>query len=289
MIATIRPDFNWPVKQRTLLIGCILILAALCSLFGLYKIFERVTLMAEQPGKMHRLAISGAIENNLWLFATLGFTGFVVLVIVAFFALYRLWHGPKNLFEAVFDAAHEAVAITDGQGRIIYYNRQLLRNWGAPGRNSRLYEHLPFMFTADIRDEIERHLEQHAVWSGKLLYPRDEEMIGGVAEVTITRTDRDYRAVTMRDISAQEHYMALADQRLAAIEAAGEGIGITDPQGRVVYMNMALCTMLGISRADADTRFYDSDWRNLFAHEGAPRLMPRSCPSWYGTATGAAR
>jgi PAS domain S-box-containing protein len=85
----------------------------------------------------------------------------------------------------------------------------------------------------------------------------------------------------------QSESAAQARKHLSAIEASGDGIGIIDPAGKLIYMNRALMRLHGLEDADMQ-KYLDKDWQDLYPEKGKkflqdivlPRL--RAHGSWRG-------
>ncbi|MCB1783254.1 MAG: response regulator [Alphaproteobacteria bacterium] len=71
--------------------------------------------------------------------------------------------------------------------------------------------------------------------------------------------------------------LELLENRLAAMEAARDGIMIINPQGRLVYMNGALRKMHGIASEDAN-QYLNKDWTNIFATSDVYELEENVIP-----------
>lgn len=69
---------------------------------------------------------------------------------------------------------------------------------------------------------------------------------------------------------------SLAWRRLAAIEAASDGIGITDQEGNLVYMNRALMELHQISDASA---YIGHPWVNLYTEKGREDIRNKVLPA----------
>jgi two-component system cell cycle sensor histidine kinase/response regulator CckA len=92
-----------------------------------------------------------------------------------------------------------------------------------------------------------------------------------------------------RELLAQ---IAQVSRLSLAIEAAGEGIAITDPEGLFTYMNTAHARMFGFSRTEdligqSWTRLYDSDALTHFDREVMPQFLRDG--RWSGEMTGRGR
>ncbi|HRQ61672.1 MAG TPA: ATP-binding protein, partial [Alphaproteobacteria bacterium] len=85
-----------------------------------------------------------------------------------------------------------------------------------------------------------------------------------------------------------EYSMNLLKSRMAAIEAAGDGIGILDRQGNLTYANEALWNIYGIPK-EKRPRFLNRYWGELYTEKGrtmiAKTVMPHMAlhKTWSGT------
>jgi len=70
---------------------------------------------------------------------------------------------------------------------------------------------------------------------------------------------------------------ALAEKRLAAIEAAGDGIGIIDHLGRLTYMNRALMNLHGINTEDT-ADYIGQSWTHLYTEKGRQAIIGHVLP-----------
>ncbi len=87
----------------------------------------------------------------------------------------------------------------------------------------------------------------------------------------------------IKTINDEKHAaLLLLENRMAAIEAAADGIGIVDPQGKLIYMNSALQKFHGISDEDAE-KFIGMDWTDLYSESGKTELKERVLPALHHT------
>lgn len=93
--------------------------------------------------------------------------------------------------------------------------------------------------------------------------------------------------VTVTDISAMKSARNLLAQRLAAIEAAPDGIAITDDNGRLVYLNPAAARQMGFQSADSGLgRIWWHQYRNhaVLSRSGAFEAVISELDDGKGTA-----
>lgn len=75
----------------------------------------------------------------------------------------------------------------------------------------------------------------------------------------------------MKISAEKDQALVLLENRMAAIEAAADGIGIVAPDGTLVYMNSALQNLYGIPPEQLDD-YIGSDWLNLYAENGRKEI-----------------
>jgi PAS domain S-box-containing protein len=73
-------------------------------------------------------------------------------------------------------------------------------------------------------------------------------------------------------------YLELLQSQLAAIEAAGDGIGIVDKHGNLSFMNRALMDIHGISPGNAKD-FIGHDWKMLYTDKGRETVIRDVVPA----------
>lgn len=78
----------------------------------------------------------------------------------------------------------------------------------------------------------------------------------------------------------KEEALKLLESRLAAIEAAADGIGIVNPEGNLVYMNSALQNLHGIPDDKID-KFIGQSWASLYTQSGRDEVFNYVLPELY--------
>lgn len=97
------------------------------------------------------------------------------------------------------------------------------------------------------------------------------------------------RLSSYRDVTRQAVEFSLLSQRLAAIEALGDGVLIAQPDGRIDFINKAMAALLGIERQDASAGL---QWLDLLTPESGARIERDVLPalpnihSWRGEVAG---
>jgi len=81
--------------------------------------------------------------------------------------------------------------------------------------------------------------------------------------------------VTATDISPMKSAQTLLEQRLAAIEAAPDGIGVTDRGGRLTYLNSAAAQLMGFRKATSGLgRIWWHQYKNRIALQNIVPFEP---------------
>lgn len=79
--------------------------------------------------------------------------------------------------------------------------------------------------------------------------------------------------------SEKEKTLALLTERLAAIEASMDGVGIVDHKGNLTYMNTALMALHGIALEDKD-KYLGRPWLNLYSEKGQAYVQKHVLPEF---------
>ncbi|MFP4313940.1 MAG: response regulator [Alphaproteobacteria bacterium] len=74
--------------------------------------------------------------------------------------------------------------------------------------------------------------------------------------------------------------LSMLENRLAAIEASADGIGIVDPDGDLIYMNSALKNLHGITDFD-EGEYLNKSWKNLYSENGQIEIDDFVLPHLY--------
>ena len=97
--------------------------------------------------------------------------------------------------------------------------------------------------------------------------------------------------IKIKRINAEKDRALLQlENRMAAIEAAADGIGIVDADGALLYMNSALQKLHDISD-DEVSQYIGSDWLNLYTENGRKEVQENVLPvlrktrRWRGTSS----
>ncbi|MCH2163283.1 MAG: PAS domain-containing protein [Marinovum sp.] len=176
--------------------------------------------------------------------------------------------------EMALSATDDAFLVLEEDGRVAFSNLAISELFPAPATNwspktsfdenwEEYLAHaadLPGSITRLLRSASMRNLAQ--IGSGRELDLPD----GRSVFIRAAPLEDGGLVITATDISPMKTAQNLLAQRLAAIEAAPDGIAISDPEGRLVYLNPAAAKLLGYGRASAA---FGRVWRQQYQNRNA--------------------
>lgn len=221
---------------------------------------------------------------------------------------YRRLLRSQRVSHLIGATTSDAFVCTDAHSRIIHWNRgaEMLFGWSAQEALGRTLD----LIVPD------RHQDAHNHGMARLQAGGESKLVGKTVEVParsryghelpvelslgMWRDEQSGEpagfAAIMRDVSARkrlEAERALTQQRLAeqvaAMEASNDGIALTDPEGRFVFMNSSHAAMFGFPDRAAPLGLA---WTELYPPEEAERLGREAVPvleatgQWRGEAVG---
>lgn len=137
-----------------------------------------------------------------------------------------------------------------------------------------------------IEREAGQYLEKYGRWQ-YVLHLETSAYAELVLDISLASCAGGEIICVARDMTRQEKAERMLEQRLAAIEAAGDGIGIVDAQGHLTYMNEALRRLHGIHPQDKPL-YIGRDWTELYTDKGRHYIRQEVLPqlmrerSWRG-------
>ncbi len=177
------------------------------------------------------------------------------------------------------EAAMDGIAMVDGSGAIAYVNKMLAQFYACAKddltgkRWTALYSPAQSDF---LTEEIFPRLEKDGHWSGHTIGQRPDGS-SFLQDISITRLRDGGLIFIIRDFTEEKKTQDLSARRLAAMEAAGDGIGIVDAEGRLTYMNGALMRLHGLSRRDLPD-YIGQHWANLYTDKGRDEIINSVMP-----------
>lgn len=191
---------------------------------------------------------------------------------------------------AAMEAAKDGVCITDPNGVITYVNEAFCRYHGYKSSYELIGKSWNILYDAPHKDWIEEYiiplLRKQWKWTGRTKGIRKDGTLFDQELSLIQFIDGGFIDI-MRDITGQIEAESLSKARLAAIEAAGDGIGIVNNRGILIYLNKALMDIHGIDEKEKH-RFVGRHWENLYTKQGRTYIKNHVLPvferhgSWHG-------
>lgn len=207
---------------------------------------------------------------------------------------YRRLRRSQRVAQLIGETTSDAFVCTDAESRIIHWNRAAEQMFGWPA-DEVLGRTLDLIIPR-------RHRGAHARGMARLRAGAPTRLVGRTVEVPAIRRDGEELpvelslgmwtddgdagpagfAAIMRDVRLRKGLEAeresarqrLADQ-VAAMEAANDGIAITDADGRFVFMNSSHAEMFGFADCVVPLGLH---WTDLYPPEEAERLQRDAFP-----------
>ncbi|MCB9979070.1 MAG: PAS domain S-box protein [Rhodospirillales bacterium] len=180
---------------------------------------------------------------------------------------------------AAMDEAFEGMVLSDSEGNIVYANTAALRlsSYAAAdvvGSSWRM------LFSNDqakrFQGDILPRLETEERWSGSAYGARKDGHIFPI-DISVALLPDGGHIWVMRDLSRQIESERVSQRRQAAIEAAGDGIGIIGPDGTLSYMNGAMRKVYGISEEE-EFKYAGKGWDALYDGSDLERMTGTVLP-----------
>lgn len=171
---------------------------------------------------------------------------------------------------AAMEAATDGIMITDSAGTITYANMAMAFLHHYNSADEIIGKSWQALYGEQQRYIIEKDAF-HALliqwyWQGQAQGLKNDGTLFHQA-VSITALEDNGKVWVVHDNTEMMDYITLADQRLAAIEAAGDGIGIVNKDNKLTYLNKALMDLHGLQPDDLDG-YIGKPWENLYSNKG---------------------
>ncbi len=194
----------------------------------------------------------------------------------------------EALYQALVEDIPENLCRKDAQGRFTYGNKKYCQDVGLS--LSELIGKTDYDIHPPELAEQYRADDQRVMAEGKVSSTVEAHTVLGSNEISYVRTlktpvyDRDGRATGVQilfwDVSEQVRAERDLEIRTSALEAAADGIAITDRDGSIVWINQAFTRITGYSPAEAlgqnprilksgrqPREYYQRMWRTILAGE----------------------
>lgn len=189
----------------------------------------------------------------------------------------------SNLLEpriAAIETAMDGVCITDQRGMLRYVNKALTAYHGFDAPELLVGRHWHTLYDEDQQEwfinEVIPIVEREGRWRGHCKGLRLDGTTFHEDVVIVAMDDGGYVFV-VRDYTELLESIMTSNRRLAAIEAAGDGIGIVDSNGNLVYANEALWEIHGLHSEDMD-QYINKHWSNIYTEKGRNDIRENVMP-----------
>jgi PAS domain S-box-containing protein len=193
---------------------------------------------------------------------------------------------------AAVEATKDAIFIADKYLNILYVNPALVEVWGYEMPSDLVGKPLSILYNAEqfeiITGQGVRRLNGQSIrhWDCNVIaLKKDREDFYQHLSLTISADGGFVGVVRNEDEMLQ--YIALANERLSAIEMAADGVAIVDEFGNLTYMNQALMEFHEIEEYEID-RYLGHPWLNLYSAKVQEDILNTAMPdievkgSWGG-------
>ncbi len=163
--------------------------------------------------------------------------------------------GPASDFEVLLQSVYDAALLTDFDGRITNANERALRFFGYSAEAIRQHYIGDLIAGADaniletvienVQSERFTLLQAHCIRKDESLFPAE------ISATCLKLARATSLCFFIRDISVRREMEEQLRIEHNAIQNAGSGIAITDPDGIISYANPAMCVLWGRETEDS--------------------------------------
>jgi len=200
------------------------------------------------------------------------------------------WKKSDSQMRAI-ESCTDGIAILDAEGKYIYVNTAHADCYGFSNKSEMIGKSWRDLYTPRkalwFSAEVFPKLAEHGEWAGRS-YGRRVNGEEFLQEVSLRRLDEGGLICIVRDLSKQEKNDQLMKIIKLAVEAASDGIAITDEENRLLFMNRSYLKIHGYDPYDRE-KYIGTDWRQLYNKVGQDTINSSVLPtailkgSWSGS------
>ncbi len=164
----------------------------------------------------------------------------------------------SNHLASLLEQVTDAIVSSDLSFHIRSWNRgaEMLYGWRADEAiGHKVAEIVPSLYPGECFEQARHQFLQDGFWRGEVIQQRrDGTTLHLLSSVTLLRDEAGQPSgmvAVNHDITARRQAEATMRLQSAALDAAANGILITDRQGKIEWVNRAFCTLTGYSAAEA--------------------------------------
>ena len=276
------------------------IIYALCVVFLVYEIHGHRKLFGMEDNSTNQQSGSN-LKAFLCVLILMTVSGFMMLL-TALGSLIkvgrlvrdreRAWAVAASQMKAI-ESSVDGIAILDSEGRYSYVNTAHAQCYGFENPEEMIGRSWRELYTsrraARFLAEVFPQLERHGEWSGQS-EGRKTDGTEFPQEVSLKRLEDGGLICIVRDISEKMRNDKLMRIIKLAVEAASDGIAITDDQNKILFMNRAFLKIHGYDPYERD-KYINTDWRLLYNGVGQEQINSMVLPTtilkgnWSGSIT----
>lgn len=277
------------IKPEILLTAIVIIIFCVAGSVSAFSIIE-------ENNKIREVAAGGqsyeaSPEEHAFLFfyiVLMAFSGFALmaLLITKIGRLEKMHLENQRIMGllqprmAAVESAKDGIGIADAEGNIRFVNRALALYHGYDNVEDLSGRPWHVLYTENQKSWMETEvlpiLEIRGYWAGHCRgLRRDGSEF--IQDVAMTYLEDGGWVWVLRDYSEMIETITTSNRRLAAIEAAGDGIGLVDREGRLTYINKALMELHAIPREGIDD-YIGQPWEKLYTAQGIEEIHRKVMP-----------
>lgn len=215
--------------------------------------------------------------------------GFLMMVLMAGSMInnYRLIRESRTVYLRLSDqmraveAAQDGIAILNREGVYTYMNRSHAQCYGYLDANDMIGKDWHMLYHPERADYFEKTvfpaLNRHGRWSGQS-YGLRKDGKEFPQEVTLTLLDDGGLICVVRDLTEKVETNALLRIIKLAVEAAEDGIAITDQNHKILFMNRSFLKLHGYAPYERE-KFIGTDWRLMYNEAGQEQINSTVIPT----------
>lgn len=277
------------VKWETFLTVVVIIIFCVAGTFSASTIIEENNEIKEM------LAAGGGYEmsprQHAWLFfyialmgiSGLGLVGMLFSKIENLEKISRENEAMTSMLRprmAAVESAKDGIGITDADGKIRFANKALALYHGYENVGDLSGRAWHMLYTEEQKSWMETEvlpiLKINGYWAGHCRgLRRDGSEF--IQDMAMTHLEDGGWVWVLRDYSEMMETITTSNRRLAAIEAAGDGIGLVDREGRLSYINRALMDLHAIP-GESIGDYVGKPWENLYTPQGREEIHQKVMP-----------
>ena len=181
---------------------------------------------------------------------------------------------------AAMESSIDGVVIINRDGVIKYVNKSLAYYHGYDATATLIGKSWRVLFSPEqcqmIEFDIFPQVTKNWYWRGQCrgLRAQGSEYTQDLSMTLLTDGGQVW---VVRDNTEYLENLEVSNKRLAAMEAAGDGIGIVDPRGKLTYINQALMTLHGFIGEDIKD-YIGKPWEMLYSEKGRADIHEKVMP-----------